>query len=300
MRRAIALLDWFLLSRHGRRLRRWSFLVTVPVAVVAALVIGLGTSAAVVALRIALTLTVALVAWRIGGERGEAVHDLLMHPRARRYARTELRVLSTPLLALARLWRRPNGEFSAHRGGDELAIAFAVTPMIVTEAAVVHLLLPAGWLWVHLAWAASHLYMLAWVFAWALGPRLRPHRLADGELIVNGGLLYRACVPLRNVSGTEVARRRLPEHTPFLLEDDTALLPARRRVDLWIDLTEPVTVTRPLGEPVQVRRIGLAADDPGALASALRSPPLLAPPQPRGGVLGIGIAGVPELAYGTA
>ena len=52
---------------------------------------------------------------------------------------------------------------------------------------------------------------------------------------------------------------------PFVLEGDTALLPARRRVDLWIDLTEPVTVTRPLGEPVQVRRIGLAADDPVAL-----------------------------------
>lgn len=208
-------------------------------------------------------------------------------------------MLGAPLIALARRWRRPACEFSAHRGGDELAIAFAATPAVLTEAAVVHLLLPAGWLWVHLAWAVMHLYMLAWVFAWALGPRLRPHRLEGGALLAHGGLLYGALVPLHAISGIEVARRRLPEHTPFVLEGVTALLPARRRVDLWLDLSEPIVVTRPLGEPVRVRRLGLAADDPNALCAALRSPPLVVPDAP---VPALGLAaalGLPELVYGA-
>ena len=49
-----SLLDWLVLSERGRRLRRWSFLVTLPVAIAAALAVGLGSSLAVVALRLAL------------------------------------------------------------------------------------------------------------------------------------------------------------------------------------------------------------------------------------------------------
>src|SRR5688500_9611202 len=96
------LFDWLAFSERGRRLRRWSFLVTLPASVAAALAVGLGTGAAVVAVRLALGLIVLAVAWRVGGERGEAVRDLLMHPRARRYLRTELRVVAAPAVALAR------------------------------------------------------------------------------------------------------------------------------------------------------------------------------------------------------
>lgn len=299
MRSVIALLDWLLLSERGRRLRRWSFVVTVPVAAAAAAIAGLGTSAAVLGVRIALTIVVALVALRLGGERGEAVRDLLMHPRVRRFLRTELRVVSAPARVLARIWRRPAGEFSGYRGGEELAIAMALTPMVLAEAAGVHLLLPASWLWVHAAAAAAHLYALAWVFAWALGPRLRPHRLEGGDLLVHGGLLYAASVPRSAIRRVEIARRRLPEHTPFLLEGETALLPARRRVDLWLELAEPVAVSRPLGEPVAVRRLGLAADDPHALAAALAQSPLAAPPG-RPAALGLAVGlGLPELVYGA-
>jgi hypothetical protein len=129
------LFDWLVFSERGRRLRRWSFLVTVPAAIAAALVVGLGSSVAIVALRLALGLIVLAVAWQLGGERGEAVRDLLMHPRARRYLRVEMRVCAAPAVALARLWRRAPGEFSYHRGDDQPAIALAAVPLLLTEAA---------------------------------------------------------------------------------------------------------------------------------------------------------------------
>ncbi len=48
-------------------------------------------------------LWVAVVAWRLGGERGEALRDLLMHPRGRAFARAELDMLTAlPRLLLAR------------------------------------------------------------------------------------------------------------------------------------------------------------------------------------------------------
>ena len=163
------LFHWLVLSDRGRRVRRWSFLVTLPGAFAAALAVGLGAGIALVAARFVLALIVVGVAWRLGGERGEAVRDLLMHPRVRRYVRVEMRVLGMPFAAMARPWRCAPGEFSYHRGDERPAVALALLPMLFAEAAVVHLLLPGSWLWAQLAVAAVHVYGLLWLFAWAAG-----------------------------------------------------------------------------------------------------------------------------------
>jgi hypothetical protein len=122
-RRARRTFDWLAFSDRGRRLRRWSFLITPPAAVAVASIAGLASSVALVTLRIALSLLVVAVAWRIGGERGEAVRDLLMHPMARRFLRVELRVVAAPFVALRRLVDPTPGEFGYHRGDNRLAIA---------------------------------------------------------------------------------------------------------------------------------------------------------------------------------
>jgi hypothetical protein len=292
------LFDWLVFSERGRRLRRWSFLITLPAAIAAALVVGLGSSLAVVALRLALGLIVLAVAWRLGGERGEAVRDLLMHPRARRYLRVEMRVCTAPAVALARLWRRAPGEFSYHRGDDQPAIALAAVPMLLAEAAVVHLLLPRGWIWVHLALAVVHLYCLLWLFAWAAGSRLCPHRVAAGSLLVRGGVLYESRVPLVAVVSAEIRRRRVTDEAGLVVDDGAVLLPARRRVDIWLEFAEPVTVARPLGEPVSTRRLAFAADDPERLAALLArgaGSPAAAPAARRVP----GMLALPGLVYGS-
>jgi hypothetical protein len=291
------LFDWLVYGERGRRLRRWSFVVTLPGAVAAALVVGLGSSLALVAVRMSLGLIVLAAAWRLGGERGDAVRDLLMHPRARRYLRAELRVLVVPCLALAGPWRRDPGEFTCHRGDYRPAVALALVPVLLAEAAVVHLLLPHGWLWVHLAVAAAHFYALLWLFAWAAGPRLRPHRVSAGHLLVRGGVLYDVRVPLDAVVEAVVRRRRVGDEAALVVDDGAVLLPARRRVDLWLELAEPVTVARPLGEPVTTRRLAIAADEPERLATALAND---APGTAARRYRGVpGLLALPELVYGS-
>jgi hypothetical protein len=284
-------------SKRGRRLRRWSFVLTLPGAVAVALVAGVGSSLALVGVRMALGVIVLLAALRLGGERGEAVRDLLMHPRVRRYLRVELRVVAAPWLALARLWRRDPAEFSYHRGDYQPAIALALVPALLAEAAVVHLLLPHGWLWAHVAVAAGHAYALLWLFAWAAGPRVRPHRVTRGWLVVRAGVLYEARVRLEAVAAVEVRRRRVGDEAALVRDGEAVLLPARHRVDLWLELTEPVTVTRPLGEPVVTRRLAIAADEPERLAAVLLGDaPIVAERRPSRVP---GLAALPELVYGS-
>jgi hypothetical protein len=292
------LFAWLVSSKRGRRLRRWSFVLTLPGAVAVALVAGVGSSLALVGVRVALGVIVLLAALRLGGERSEAVRDLLMHPRVRRYLRVELRVVAAPWLALAQLWRRDPAEFSYHRGDYQPAIALALVPALLAEAAVVHLLLPHGWLWAHLAVAAGHAYALLWLFAWAAGPRVRPHRVAGGWLIVRAGVLYEARVPLEAVEAVEVRRRRVGGDEAALVRDGEAvLLPARHRVDLWLELTQPVIVARPLGEPVVTRRLAIAADEPERLAAVLLGDaPIVAERRPNHVP---GLVALPELVYGS-
>ena len=301
----IRVFDWLVGNPRGRRLRRWSFVLTLPAALASALVLGLGTGLALLAARVALWLAILLLAWRVGGERGEAVRDLLMHPKVRRYARLELRVLGAPVLALGRLLRPArrgrDDEFAYHRGGENAAIALALTPPVLAEAAAFQLLLPAGWFWAHVAAAALHAYMLVWLFALAAGPRLRPHRLQREHLVVRSGLLHAAIVPLNAVTAVEIDRRRVGERATLVVDGEAALLPSRRRVDLWLELAHDVRVTRPVGEPVFVRRLGIAADDPQRLAACLRADRPSQAAQParrrRGGAPAL--AGLPELVYGA-
>jgi hypothetical protein len=288
--------DWLMLCPRGRRLRRWSFVLTLPAAVASAAVIGLESGLALVALRMVLWLVVVAVAWRMCGERGEAVRDLLMHPVARRYLRLELRVLGAPLLAMARLvGLGPRGaEFAYHRGDETMAIAIALTPALLVEAAVFQLLLPGHWFWVHVAVAVLHVYGLVWLFALAVGPR---HRVTGDHLLVRSGVLHCARIPVGAIRSVEVRRQKMPERGTLVVEGEAVMLPVRRRVDLWLELDEEVLVSRPVGEPVAVRRLGVAADDPEALAAALLVEP--ASTTPAAGLALPALVGLPDLVYGT-
>jgi hypothetical protein len=271
-----------------RRVRRWSFLVTLPVAVLFVGFVGLESGAVVVGVRFVLWLAVMIAAWRVRGERGEALRDLLMHPRARALMRTALDVVLTlPRLLL----RGPAAPGLRYVHGDYgFALALAFVPPLLAEAAVVHLLVPAGWIAVHVVNAVLHLYALVWLAAWGLGSRAYPHRVRRGVLVARQGPLYRAAVPLRDVLRVTVARERAPVVAE---RDGTVLLSARGRVDLWLELARPVAVRRPLADPWWVSRLGIASDDPHELAALLSRAASGA--EEISGVLAL--AGGAELAY---
>jgi hypothetical protein len=135
------LIGWLMRPRI-RRLRRWSFIATLPIAILVGELWGAESGALVLAARVVLWGAVAVLAWRLDGERGEALRDLLMHPRGRAYARAELDILlALPRLALGRLRGRFAPGATYHRGSFGGALVLAFTPALIAEAAAFHLLL---------------------------------------------------------------------------------------------------------------------------------------------------------------
>jgi hypothetical protein len=266
-----------------RRVRRWSFVLTVPVAIVFARVYGVEQGAFVIGARVALWLAVAIFAWRLGGERGEAVRDLLMHPRARALMRAERDIVAAlPLLVLR---GRGAPAFRYTRGSQGLPLALAFTPPVLAEAVAAHLLIGGGWI----AWVVTglHAYTLLWLWAFMLGPYAYPHRPG----VLRSGALYRVVVPPGTLVRATERRERVPGERGLVERDGAVLLPSRGRVELWLEFAKPVRVQRPLGEPLLTTCVAVASDDPDALAAAL-----LAPPRPEvGGVAALAVA---ELAYG--
>ena len=237
----------------------------------------------------------------MGGERGQAVLDLLMHPRARALMRAETDVvLAFPRVVLSALVTRP-ARALCYSGGDHMPVlALAFTPPLVVEGAIVHLLVPGEWLLVHVVTAIAHSYALLWLLSWGFGSRAYPHRLGRRALVARNGPLYRACVPLDAVAGAVARRERagttLGVPDGLVLRDGAALLPSRGRVDVWLELDRPVLVKRPLGEPVAVTRIALASDDPDELVRRLAAAP--APVAPGDGRAALSALGGLELAGG--
>ena len=259
----------WLMRPRVRRVRRWSFVITVPVALVVAHVAGLEQGALVIGVRVAFWLVVAIAAWRLGGARGEALRDLLMHPRGRALARAELDVFTAlPRLGLARV-RLPGTSY--HRGTFGLALALAFTPVLITEAAAVHLLLGGG----VIAWVLGgvHAYGLLWLWGFALGPRAYPHRAGPRAAVLRNGPLYRVRVPRAAIVNVVARTERVTGERALTERDGVVLLAARGRVDVWLELSEPVLVQRPWGEPVATSRLAVASDDPDALVASLIEPP---------------------------
>jgi hypothetical protein len=251
-----------------RRVRRWAFLVTVPLALVVAHVYGMHQGALVLAVRAALWGTVAVVAWRLRDERGEALRDLLMHPRGRAFARAEFDILSAlPRLIVAVAGRRRQAGMSYHRGTFGLAMALAFTPVVVTEAAALHLLAGGG----IVAWilTALHAYALLWLWGFFLGPRAYPHRIGARTAVLRDGPMYRVALPLSAVASATARTERVRGAGAPTERDGAVLLAARGRVDVWLELAEPVKVQRPLHEPLVTRRLAVASDDPQALVERL-------------------------------
>jgi len=271
-----------LLRPRVRRVRRWAFLVTIPTGLLVGDALGLRPSLesgvalaiAVAVLDACVLVAVILVGSRVlGRERRDALLDLLMHPTARRLVAGEARLLAMVPRALwrAATRRRPRpGEFAQPAAGSELGFALALLPAMVAEGAAVHLLLPESWTVVRIAAALLHVYAILIVLGLALGPRVLPHRLERGELVVRLGALTRVVVPVEAIVAAEpAAAGRRGGVTRVELGDGAATLRCGGRVDVRLLLREPVEVERPLGDPVAVRELTFAAARPADLLAAL-------------------------------
>lgn len=103
-----------------------------------------------------------------------------------------------------------------------------------------------------------------------LGPRAYPHRLGARTAVLRNGALYRVVVPLDAITRVSARSERIVG-SALSERDGTVLLPARRRVDVWLELDRPARVQRPFRESLLTRRLAVASDHPDALVAALQS-----------------------------
>ena len=268
------ILAWLMRPRVAR-VRRWSFVVTIAGSAVASRVWGVHEGVAVLGARVGLWLAVALAAWRLDGERGEALRDLLMHPRLRALSRVETDVMTAlPRLVLVRVGGLRGPGRTYERGTFGVALALAFTPMIAAEGLVLHLLL-LRLVGVAAAWisTAVHAYTLLWVWGWALGPRAYPHRVGPRGAVLRVGCLYRVRIPAGEIESAQIKRTATP-HRGLVETDGLVMLPVRGRTDVVIHTSAPVRVQRPCRPPLLTCWLAVASDAPADLVDALLSPPV--------------------------
>lgn len=116
---------------------------------------------------------------------------------------------------------------------------------------------------------AVHAYMLVWLWGFALGPRAYPHRVGPRTAVLRAGPMYRVLVPRSAVLTATNRRKRVYGQRGLVAGDEAVLLPVRGRVDVWLELSEPVRVQRPLHEPLHTRRLAIASDDPKGMIELL-------------------------------
>jgi hypothetical protein len=106
----------------------------------------------------------------------------------------------------------------------------------------------------------------------------RPHVVTDQEVRVRYGAFFDLRVPRDRIA----AVRRAGNHNEsgmVTVAGDQLAVAVSSQTNLVLDLTEPVTVVRPLGRQALVRTVRFFADDPVAAYAALR--PAAEPTQDR-------------------
>ncbi|XVQ16220.1 hypothetical protein ACQP1W_37405 [Spirillospora sp. CA-255316] len=108
----------------------------------------------------------------------------------------------------------------------------------------------------------------------------RPHVVTADELRLRYGAFFDARVPRDKIAAVRPVRN-LGEKGLIRVENGTAAVVVGSRTNLVVELTEPVTIVRPMGALAEVGTIRFFADDPAAALAALRTTPAPSPsPEP--------------------
>ncbi|MDH2426278.1 hypothetical protein [Sphaerisporangium sp. TRM90804] len=158
-------------------------------------------------------------------------------------------------------------------GAVPIGYARQQTPMLaallvacVLETWVLHLVLP--WPAVRLVLLVLDAYTVLFVLALIAAGFTRPHVAGPGELRLRWGALIDLRVPMATVTAVRAHWRH--DHQGMLELDGTTMsLTVSSQTNVVVELSEPVTVTRPLGRKGTARVLRFYADDPGAAVTAI-------------------------------
>jgi hypothetical protein len=253
--------------------------VRLPVPVIVAAEVAVAT---VVVLEVAAARRLFASARNGGAGRGEAMRSAvrqLVPLRVRRLVMFELRGLMSLLLWAAR--RRSGvtpGAAELPYAKEQFSTLMALVSVAAVEVAGTEVLLrhveaPAVLRGVLLVAGGYALLTLLGVMA---GFVTRPHVVSDRELRVRSGAFIDLRIPLGTVSAVRAARG--PGGSGLVsVEDGVCTVPVASQTNVVVELTQPVTVVRPLGGRAKATTVRFFADAPTAAVAALKSPPAQRP-----------------------
>ncbi|MCT2588820.1 hypothetical protein LHJ74_02520 [Streptomyces sp. N2-109] len=271
-----------------RKAVRWSFAAVVPgeLVLVVCLVSGAGMAPAA---RIAVELAVLVVMvasatllaldchhHRRGGMGWRqavlaAVADSVP-VSVRRLIAHELR-LSTSFLR----WITRHGPHGVREGdtavayaSGQAAVRYGFLFVCVVETVALAYLIP--WPVVHAIVLVLDVWGVYFIIALHASCVVRPHVIgADGALWLRYGVLLDIRIPAEHIASARVERRFPESRLAAVDEDGGADLAVGAQTTVTVQLTEPVSYTRPLGKPAQARTFRYYAEDPASAVAELRA-----------------------------
>ncbi|MEU6718845.1 hypothetical protein ABZ897_45895 [Nonomuraea sp. NPDC046802] len=143
---------------------------------------------------------------------------------------------------------------------------------MAVEAIVVDLLLISAGVtpWLRYSVLAIDLYGLLTGLSMAASCVTRPHVVTDDELRVRYGVYFDLRVPRDQIAAVRTSRS-LNESGMITVKDGRVSVAVASQTNVTVELTEPITVVRPLGARAEVTSIRFFAEDPNRIVTALRT-----------------------------
>ncbi|MFF3437983.1 hypothetical protein [Streptosporangium sp. NPDC002721] len=204
-----------------------------------------------------------------------ATFRLLVPVQVRRLVGFELRGLASIGMWIAR--RRhgvPPGATAAPYAREQSSILLVFLFVMVVETVGIELLLraidvPHG---LRVAVLVADLYGILYVLMLAAASATRPHVVTSEELRVRSGVYFDLRVPRELISSVRLSRN-YNESGMITVTGSRLGVVVSSQTNVVVELTEPVTVVRPLGVRAEATTIRFFTDTPDALLNALRPSP---------------------------
>ncbi len=206
-------------------------------------------------------------------DRIAAAFSAFVPARAARLMALELVMLGSALRFLAGGFRTgaPEG-FSHHREAALRAILPAIPLMIPGDFLLTTVLFKGLAPWLRWVLHGSSAYGVLWLVGYYATLKARPHRLHDGQLELNLGLMKSVSLPVGHILSAGPLPAFADDWARHAYLKGVEKLVAKGNTVLELRLSEPVRVTGLLGLGRPTCRLAVSVDEPSGFLAALGRP----------------------------
>ena len=179
------------------------------------------------------------------------------HVRPRVLASAIAGEVSATVLGLTGWFRRAPAGFTMHRRANVLLVFGVFGALAVIETIVLHVVIVHWSRLAAFALTGLSIYGLVWMLGMMHAVRLAPLRFIGDELVIERGLVQRACVARANIAGASVVTTRAAVDLSYF------------EPNVELAFREPVRVRGLFGRERVADRVTISVDDPGGFLAML-------------------------------